>query len=271
MILNLIFLAVAALATTGIYLFVDGISPWLILPILVGSFVAAVFLFLLGLLFVSIVFLSKRKKVEQPKASCSFMIRIVMSWVMGLCRVRVKLTGEELLPKESCILVSNHQSDFDPMTMLAVLRGRKIAYISKEANFKIPIVGNFIHHAGFLAIDRGNGMRALRTLKQAAQMVKDGVVDVMGIYPEGTRSKTGELLRFKPGAFILAKRAEAPVVVMTTTGTNRLTKNFPFRTTHVELKILGVIDKETVMELEQDQISARARLMIERDLTNRQG
>ena len=266
MVVNLIFLVIAAIATGVIYLAAEGLSLWWLLPVFLGAFVGAVILFLLLLYLFSILFLSQRKKVEKPKAGCAYMIWLVMYWVMSLCRVRVKLVGKELLPDEPCVLVSNHISDFDPMTMLAVLRGRKIAYISKEANFKIPIVGNFIHHAGFLAIDRGNGMRALRTLKQAAEMIKAGSVDIMGIYPEGTRSKNGELLRFKAGAFILAKRAEAPVVVMTTKGTNALTKNFPFRSTQVELKILSVIEKETVASLQQEEISAMVREMIEREL-----
>ena len=262
--LNYLFLLLAAVGTGVLYLTLPALSPWWIVPIFLGGFVAFTLLYILILL-VWALFLPKRKPVKKPKPVCTFMIYLTMDWLMKLMRVRVKLTGLEKLPNEPCLWVSNHRSDFDPMTVLAVLRKRRIAYISKEANFKIPIVGNFIHHAGFLAIDRGNGMRAMRTLKQAAELMKNEGVDI-GIYPEGTRSKTGELLRFKSGAFLLAKKAEAPIAVLTTKGTDRIPKNFPFRATTVEIEILTVIDRETVMETEREELTERVRNIIEENL-----
>ncbi len=262
--LNLFFLTVAAIATVALYLGVPTLGLWWIVPIFCGAFVGAIVLFLLILLALSL-FFSKKKPVTKPKPFCAFMIRITMKWLMQLFRVHISLEGIEKLPNEACVLVSNHRSDFDPMTVLAVLKGRRIAYISKEANFKIPIVGNFIHHAGFLAIDRGNGMRAMRTLQQAADLMTGEGIDV-GIYPEGTRSKTGELLRFRPGAFVVAKKAEAPVAVMVTEGTEKIPKNIPFRSTKVRLRIIGVIDKETVLSEENNVLSARVREMIEKEL-----
>jgi 1-acyl-sn-glycerol-3-phosphate acyltransferase len=265
MILNLIFWAFAALCTGGVYLLGAPIAPWWALLILPASYVGAVILFFI-FLGVCVLFLPKREPVTTPKLFCVRMIRITMDWVMLLLRVRVTVKGLEKLPNEPCILVSNHRSGFDPMTVLASVKGKRIAFISKEANLKIPIVGNFIHHACFLAIDRGNGMRALRTIKFAAEMVKNNNVDVMGIYPEGTRSKTGELLRFKSGAFLLAKRADAPIAVMMTRGTERVFRNFPFRATHVEIEILDVIAREEVAALEHDELSTRTRAMIEQAL-----
>jgi 1-acyl-sn-glycerol-3-phosphate acyltransferase len=83
---------------------------------------------------------------------------------------------------------------------------------------------------------------------------------IMGIYPEGTRNKTGEgLLEFKEGAFLLAKRANAPVVVITTKGTNKIAKRMVLRSTKVELEVIEVIDKETIKELKLNEISARVR------------
>ena len=263
MILNLIFLFIALLVTGGVYLLAPTVSILWLPLIFVGAFVGIIIVFLLGLETVALLFLSKRKKVETPKKGCAYMIWLVMYWVMSLLRVKVTIKGLDNLPDEPCVLVSNHRSDFDPMTVLAVVKNKRIAFISKEANFKIPIVGNFIHHAGFLAIDRGNGMRALRTIKQAAEMLKAGKLDVMGIYPEGTRSKTGELLRFKAGAFLLAKRADAPIAVMVTRNTERVFRNFPLRSTHVEMEILEIIPRETVAEATHEELCARSRELIE--------
>ena len=130
---------------------------------------------------------------------------------------------------------------------------------------KIPLVGTYIYHAGFFGIDRENGMRALRTLKSAAEIMKSSGID-MGIYPEGTRSKTGELLEFKSGAFLLAKRADAPVVIMATRGTEKIVKRFPFRSTRVELEVLEVIEKEKIKELSMDDLCAYVRGVLEKAL-----
>ena len=185
-----------------------------------------------------------------------------MDWLMTFLRIKITIKGREKLPQEPCVLICNHQSDFDPMTVLAALPERKIAYISKPSNFKIPIVGPFIFHAGFLSIDRENGVRALRTLKVAATRMKEIGVDI-GIYPEGTRSRTGKLLRFKSGAFVLAKDANAPIVVMSTKGTDQVSKGVLYRRVKVEMEILEVIDREKVQALSCEELSAYSKELIE--------
>ena len=101
-------------------------------------------------------------------------------------------------------------------------------------------------------------MRAMRTIKRASELVVSEQM-IMGIYPEGTRSKTGELLEFKEGAFLLAKRAKAPVVVITTKGTNQIAKNKIIKSTKVELDVIEVIDSETVQNLKLSELSAHVR------------
>jgi len=194
--LQYLFYAVAVLATAGLYIGVPTLSYWWCLPIAVGMYVAAVVLFFVFLI-ITIPFLPSRKKtIRKPIPYCRFMIWLTMDWLMKLFRIRVTVKGGERLPDEPCVIVGNHLSDFDPMTLLAVLRNRNAVFISKPSNFKIPIVGSYIHGAGFVSIDRENGIRAVRTLHGAAETMKKTGVDVV-LYPEGTRSKTGKLLRFK--------------------------------------------------------------------------
>lgn len=262
--LNLCFLLVAALTTAGIYLAFPSLSLWWLLPVLAGGFLGAIVLYLI-VLAIWCLFLPKNKPIKQPKPICNFMIRITMRCIMQLLGVRVVLKGAEKLPNEPCVIVSNHLSAFDPMTMLAVMRGRKLVYISKESNFKIPLAGNFIYHAGFLGIDRSNGLRAMRTLERAGEMMRERGVDV-GIYPEGTRSRTGELLRFKPGAFVLAQNAQAPIAVVTTKGSNKLFGGFRLWPVRVELEVREIIDKESVLALSRDELSEKARAIMENAL-----
>lgn len=250
-----IFLAMALIGAPILCYAVPAISFWWLVPLFVGIFLAANIVYLMGI-FIASLCLSK-KAPERKWSAGMFMIYLTMDWLLTFLRVKIKVTGEEILPDEPVVLVSNHISDFDPMAVLAVLR-REMIYISKESNFKIPIVGRFIHRSGFMAIDRENPMRAMRTLKRASEFMKANQVDV-GIYPEGTRSKTGELLEFKAGAFLLAKRANAPVVIMTTKGTDQIAKNFIRRRTNVELDFLEVIDAETVKTKSMDEISVYVR------------
>lgn len=250
-----VFLAMALIASLLICALSYAVSFWWLVPLFLGIFIAANIIYLAGIFFASLC-LSK-KPPEHVSHPCMFMIYLTMDWLLTLFRVKIKMTGEEILPKEPVVLVSNHLSDFDPMAVLAVLR-RNIIYISKDSNFKIPIVGRFIRRTGFLAIDREHAMKAMRTLKRAAELLQTDRVDV-GIYPEGTRSKNGELLEFKTGAFYLAKKANAPIVIMTTKGTEKISKNVFFRRTNVALDFLEVMDTETVQKLSMDEIAAYVR------------
>ena len=184
---------------------------------------------------------------------------------MKLFRVHVILKGKEKIPNEPCVIISNHLSNFDPLAMLVALHKRNLVYISKDTNFRLPCVGNYINNAGFISIDRNNGVRALRSLNLAAERMAEIGVDV-GVYPEGTRSKSGVLLRFKTGAFHLAQSAGAPIVILTTKGTAEVRKNFPLRKTRVEMEVHEVIDAETVKAKTVDELCAYARAVVEREL-----
>ena len=250
-----IFMALSAL---GSILLVFGTQiHWLwLLPIGLGAYVALNALFFLGLWF-STIFLPKKDPIDKPRNFYGI-IQFVCDWAMTALRVKINFKGMEKFPDEPFVLVSNHISNFDPVVVLAKVKGRKIAFISKPSNFKIPVAGPYTHNAGFLAIDRQNAIKAMRTIKRAAELVVSEQM-IMVIYPEGTRSKTGELLEFKEGAFLLAKRAKAPVVVITTKGTNQIAKRMILKATKVDLEVIEVIDKETVQDMKLSDLSVHVR------------
>lgn len=252
--------------TGGLIVFLTELSPFWLFLFLPAGFLAWSLLYLLFIWIVSKI-LPYREGVEVGKQSkfCYFFIRVTMRWVMQILRVRVKWIGQEQLPAEPFMLVSNHLSDFDPMVVLSKPLDLHLFYISKPENFNLPLIGRYIRGAGFMAIDRENPIRAIRTLRAAgALMVNEKLC--MGIYPEGTRSKTGKLQEFKDGAFLTAKRTGVPIAVMVTTGTDRIPKNIPFRSTRVTLKVLGVIDAETVKATPIADLCRMSREMIAKDL-----
>ena len=254
-----IFAAISALSS--ILLVFGAQIHWLwLLPIALGIYAALNASFFLALWF-STIFLPKKDPIDKPRNFYGI-IRFVCDWALTFLRVKIDFRGMEKFPEEPFVLVSNHISNFDPLVVLAKVKGRKIAFISKPSNFKIPVAGPYTHNAGFLAIDRQNAMRAMRTIKRASEMVVSEQM-IMGIYPEGTRNKTGEgLLEFKEGAFLLAKRANAPVVVITTKGTAQIAKRMVIRSTKVELDVIEIIDKETVQNCKLSELSEHVRQSI---------
>lgn len=209
----------------------------------VGAFLALNVLFLL-LLFVISLFFPK----GEPKKESHFWRRWTVHavrWILDMLRVRVKVEGRELLPGEPVVLVSNHRSDFDPMAAMVAFSHRPLVYISKESNLRIPIAGAFVRRCHFLPIDRENPRSALATLKHAASLMREEGLDI-GIYPEGTRSYKGGPKPFKEGAFLMAKQAGAPIVLMTTEGTEEIAGHVILRRNIVRLRVLRVISAEEV-------------------------
>ncbi len=209
-------------------------------------------------LYIWSLFLPNTKEKVRYRPVCAFMTRITIDWILSVFHVCVKCEGMEKLPKEPFVLVQNHRSRFDPMIVYRVIRDRKMGFISKKENMRIPIAGPFIHNAGFLPMDRENPLQALRTLNKAASMVKDEGFS-MTIYPEGTRNKFSQpLLEFKPGAFVTAKKAGAPVVITVTENTAAIAPHF-YWFNRVPFRVLEVIPAEEVAGMKPEEIASRCR------------
>ena len=264
MVLTILFLLFSAAGSLGI-VFGTRISPWWLFAIFPGCYVGCVLVYLLSILIISL-FLP-RKEPKKSSAFCRLSIRLFLDLLFCVLHVKCHIKGEEILPDEPFVLVSNHRSVFDPMAVLAKTKRKKMLFISKEGNFKIPIAGPFIRRAAFFAIDRENGMRALRTLKSAAdRMIAEGA-DI-GIYPEGTRTRNGELQEFKSGAFYLAKKANAPIVVMVVRNTEKVGKTFPIKRTHIFMEYVTVIDRQTVAEKSMEELAAMSHDIVEKAWNN---
>ena len=122
-----------------------------------------------------------------------------------------KLYDCEKIPRTGgCILYSNHLSIWDAFVMHYVCLPRFPHLMAKAELFKIPIIRGAIKSLRAFPVDRGNSdTSAIRT---ACEVLKEG--HVLGIFPEGTRSKTGELGELKPGTAMIASRADVPMVPM---------------------------------------------------------
>ncbi len=255
-----LFLAFAALAAAAVVLL--GGAWWLC----VLTFVLA---FLLGhLIFLLVVrLLTRRTDLRFPDGHNNPCARwAIRQGGRFLCLyggLRARLQGLEKLPKDGRFLfVCNHRSLFDPLMAMGYLADWNIAFVSKPSNFKIPLAGPIVQTAGYLAIDRENDRNALKTILTAADFMKRGVCSV-GIYPEGTRSRTGELLPFHHGSFKAAQRANVPLAIACIQGSEKLKEGFLLHPHKVTLTILELVPAERVKAMSTWELADYARNKIQ--------
>lgn len=174
-----------------------------------------------------------------------------------LLRIHVHTTGMEQIPRQGRFLfVCNHRSKFDPILSWYLFSKHDIAFISKKENFNVPIFGRFIRKCCFLSIDRENPKNALVTIQKAAELILHNQVSI-GVYPEGTRSKSLELLPFHNGVFKIAQKANVPIVVATIQGTETIKNNYPFHRSDVYINILETLPIEYVNSHKTSEIGER--------------
>ena len=188
---------------------------------------------------------------------------------MRLLHIRVHVTGMEQLPDHKRLLfVGNHVSNYDPILTWIAFKKWNMAFISKPSNFKIPFFGPAIRRCCFLAIDRENPRNAIATIGKAAELIRSGQFSV-GVYPEGTRSKTGQLLPFHNGVFKIAQRSDADIVVLKVSGTEQIHRHVPFRRSDVFLEVLAVLPAEQIKHQKTEQIGETVRHLLEQNQEER--
>lgn len=206
---------------------------------------SAVLLYI-ALLAVSALLVNGHKEYDKNSRYYRWLLNSATAVGMWLLRVRIHVSGLENIPKGTrFLLVGNHRSNFDPLVTWLVLRKYDIAYISKEENFHIPVFGRLIRKCAFMAIDREDPRKAIKTIYHAADLIHKDEVSV-GVYPEGTRSKECVLLPFHNGVFKIAQKADVPIVVVAIRGTEKIHKQFVRRVTDVYVDVIDCIPAEEV-------------------------
>ena len=146
--------------------------------------------------------------------------------------------GENVLTRRPQIFMANHASDFDILIVLAHIPGQ-FRWIAKKELFRIPLFGKAMRNAGYIEIDRQHHERAMRSIDEAAEKIKEGK-SVM-TFPEGTRSHDGKIQAFKQGMFHLAIKSGVPIVPISIVGASEI---MPKRSLRVNPgTITMVIDK----------------------------
>lgn len=152
------------------------------------------------------------KNGKAPRAVQVFWSRSVLWFLL----IPIKVTGQENVdPKQSYVFVANHQSFLDVFAVYGWLPNN-FKWLMKKEIRKVPFVGTACAVAGHIFVDRSNPRAALQSMDHIKKELVDGISTV--IFPEGTRTKTGEMGRFKQGAFKIAMDMGVPVVPLSLGG-----------------------------------------------------
>lgn len=151
---------------------------------------------------------------------------------------------ENIDPKQQYVIVLNHNSMVDIMSIYNLPLVFK--WVSKKEVYKIPIVGRLLLAHGDIVINRASAKEAMQLVHQKGKewLAKGACVS---IFPEGTRSKDGEIHNFKAGAFILAKDAGVPILPVVLDGTNWVTRGWKMNWRNkITIRVLPPVSKEQV-------------------------
>jgi len=183
-------------------------------------------------------------------------------WARGLLRtnrISLRIEGiERLTPGRPVVFVSNHASFLDIWALLDGLPGT-IRFVFKKELLRVPIFGGALRGMRHIQIDRTNRSSAFASYDEAAVSVRTGISAV--VFAEGTRSRTGKLLPFKKGPFVLGIAAQVPIVPVFCADTfERLPKgSVSPKPGEITLKLGEPISTEGLTYDARDQLAARAR------------
>ena len=175
-------------------------------------------------------------------------------WGVG---IRVHVSGVENIPKDRAVIFAgNHQSTIDIPAMFGYLPAQ-FRIMAKQILFMVPFLGWHLYLSGNVPIDRKNPKKAQRGLLQAAARVRKNIS--LFVFVEGTRSRDGNLTKFKRGSFTLAKKLNAPIVPVAIMGTYELMPagSVLAKPGEIHLKLMPLI--EVTAESSVDELSDRVR------------
>jgi 1-acyl-sn-glycerol-3-phosphate acyltransferase len=174
--------------------------------------------------------------LDRSGESVVWILRRWIGWVLPTCGVRVVHEGTEHVdPRRSYVFMANHQSLFDTAVLIHTLPV-SFRFVAKRELTRIPFFGWALAASDHVLIDRSRRERSVRSLRRAVERIRAGTNVI--IFPEGTRSSTGELGEFKSGGFHLAIEAQVPILPVTVSGSRRITPKHSLRIESGDVKVV---------------------------------
>jgi 1-acyl-sn-glycerol-3-phosphate acyltransferase len=166
--------------------------------------------------------------------------RLIRFWAKGnlwACGVKVRVQGlERLDPGTAYLFMSNHQSQFDILALMSVLDAFQLRWVAKQELRKVPVLGLCMQRTHQVLVDRESRAQAISTIRRVKELLHAGISVLF--FPEGTRSKDGQLLPFKPGGFAVAVETRVPVVPVTVNGSRAIMPSGDWKVRSGEIDII---------------------------------
>ena len=182
-----------------------------------------------------IVGLLRKDKEYQNKFNHKF-ANSLLRLGLHLMRVKVVVTGRDNIPKTNFIVVGNHQENYDPLILKPIFKDHALSFIAKVALTKLPVFGRWISLIGGVFISKTADRSAAESIINGIKNYKAGMS--MGIFPEGKRDFGNEMIDFKPGAFKLAMKPKADIIIATQYDTCTIFKKFPWKRYRVSIRYI---------------------------------
>ncbi len=251
-----------SLIITGIIFAANGFAPiWLLM--IIPVFLGICALHTIGMLVLAVIYHKKEKPKKFNNSARAYTL-MTISLLFDVFRTRIKTSGLDKVPDTPFLFVGNHQSAFDPMVAMLVLRKHNLAFVSKKENIAIPIGGEMMVVSGTLSMDRDDNRQAIGVINEAAENMKSGKCS-MGIYPEGGTNKNPKEIPLNPfhnGSFKCATKAGVPIVVGVISNSRGFQKRFFRPCSTIWFDIIGVISAEEVKSSKTSELSEKTRDMI---------
>ncbi len=254
---------IIAVIWTTIYSFNHGIQLnfmgvlWILL-----AFVISFIIIILTLFIILIIFVYTTEKIKPKTKWKHIFVKLYADYIFRFfIRVKLVTTGKENLPKDdNFVLYSNHIEYTDPIYIMQVYKKNPIGFLAKDPLFRFPVLKNLMYGLGCIPISKYADRSALKTILKAINQVKEG--QPMGVFPEGKRTYSNDLIDFKPGAFKVAQKASADISPVCLYNMHDLSKKRRILPIKVYIHVLPVIKYEVYKDLDSVSISKKIYNMI---------
>lgn len=197
--------------------------------------------------------------LSQNKLLYRTIVCLVKPFVSVLFPYEVRGTEKVKNFESGHILCSNHLSNLDPV-YLAMVHFKPINFMAKAELFKNKLLSKFLSAIGVFAVNRGKSDH--QALDKATDILKSG--EVLGIFVEGTRSKTGEFLRPKSGTTVLAYNTSSPIIPVCITGGGKNNRIKLFKKTIIEYNYPILPEQLNIKEGTRLEIKAGTALIMQK-------